>query len=154
MKEVPVRNSMGEFRRSSELAKSETSDCVVVAFAAACEVPYEKAHQFVATQFNREKGKGTFGLVPKFPKRALGKEFTYVGSKDAYNRPLNEDYRPLFQTRYAVPRPHTVGSFLEKFNEGTYILQVRGHALAIKDGVLLDHSIKLRRVIKAAFKVS
>lgn len=154
MEEVTRHDSMNEFRRTSELAKNETSDCVVVAFAAACEVPYEEAHQFVATQFNREKGKGTFGLVNKFPKRALGKEFTYMGSKEKYNRPLNEHYRPLFQTRYAVPRPHTVGSFLKQFSEGTYILQVRSHALVVKDGVLVDHSVKLRRVIRAAFKVS
>ena len=153
MEVVSRHDSMNEFRRTSELAKSETSDCVVVAFAAACEVPYEEAHQFVSTQFNREKGKGTFGLVEKFPKRALGKKFTYVGSKEKWNRPLHTDYRPLFQDRYAVQRPHTVGSFLKQFSEGTYILQVRRHALVVKDGVLIDHSVKLRRAIRAAFKV-
>ena len=44
----------------SALAKSETNDCVVRAFAAAYNVSYDFAHKKVAELFGRKNGQGTY----------------------------------------------------------------------------------------------
>ena len=44
----------------SKLAQSENNDCVVRAFMIALDLPYEKAHKFVETKFNRKPRKGTY----------------------------------------------------------------------------------------------
>ena len=46
-----------EVSAKSEIAKTETNDCVVRAFANAFEVNYNMAHVFVEKKFNRKKVK-------------------------------------------------------------------------------------------------
>ena len=46
---------------NSVIAKNETNDCVVRAFASSFEIPYDEAHSIVATKFNRQNRKGTYG---------------------------------------------------------------------------------------------
>ena len=49
----------------SKLAKGETNDCVVRAFASAFEVSYNYAHKYVANEFGRKPGQGTYGTAAK-----------------------------------------------------------------------------------------
>jgi len=55
------------------------------------------------------------------------------------------------------PVAFTVKEFARKFNRGSYIVSVNKHALAIKDGVIIDNSNfqynGYRRVIESAFQV-
>lgn len=43
--------------------------------------------------------------------------------------------------------------FVEKHKEGRYYVLVRGHALAVIDGVVYDHTEKPRREVVRAFRV-
>ena len=54
----------------STIAKSETNDCVVRAFASAFDVTYDRAHKYVAEKFGRKPKKGTYGTVSKLVKMA------------------------------------------------------------------------------------
>ncbi len=45
----------------SAIAKSETNDCVVRAFASSFEISYNDAHKYVAEEFKRQPRKGTYG---------------------------------------------------------------------------------------------
>ena len=45
---------------SGELGKNENNDCVVRAFAAALDLPYNQAHAWVKKELKRQDRKGTF----------------------------------------------------------------------------------------------
>ena len=47
----------------SVIAKSETNDCVVRAFASAFDITYDKAHKYVKEKFGRKDRQGTYGTV-------------------------------------------------------------------------------------------
>jgi len=50
---------------NSVIAKGETNDCVVRAFASAFEIEYDEAHGIVAKEFRRVNRKGTLGFGVK-----------------------------------------------------------------------------------------
>lgn len=47
----------------------------------------------------------------------------------------------------------TINQFVKKHPVGKYYLIVRGHALAVIDGVVYDHSVRLTRRVYTAFRV-
>jgi hypothetical protein len=53
---------------------------------------------------------------------------------------------------------YTVKEFAQRFNKGNYILEVVNHALAIKDGVVVDNGNYqvggYRRPVQSAFQIS
>lgn len=50
--------------------------------------------------------------------------------------------------------PLTLNQFTQKFAKGEYHVLVSGHALAVINGVVYDHTIKPRRRVLGYFKVS
>ena len=54
----------------SVIAKSESRDCVVRAFASSFDVSYDFAHKYVADEFGRKPRKGTYGTVTTLVKMA------------------------------------------------------------------------------------
>ena len=156
-----------EVSGKSKTAKREKNDCVVRAVANACNVNYEQAHAWVKDAFNRQDGKGTFmfdfimkqtkqiefeqaGQLDMFADTSV-KKIKYVGSSPKKGGTLaNPKYRHK-------PVAFTVKEFARKFNRGSYIVSVNKHALAIKDGVIIDNSNfqynGYRRVIESAFQV-
>ena len=156
-----------EVSGKSETAKREKNDCVVRAVANACNVNYEQAHAWVKDAFNRQDGKGTFmfdfimkqtkqiefeqaGQLDMFADTSV-KKIKYVGSSPKKGGTLaNPKYRHK-------PVAFTVKEFARKFNRGSYIVAVNKHALAIKDGVIIDNSNfqygGYRRVVESAFQV-
>jgi hypothetical protein len=131
----------------SQLAKSETNDCVVRAIAAASAWEYDKAHRFTAKEFKRENRKGTrfFNLImcklSNENKRLNRKKITTISS----GKMKNGD------------RKMTVGSFVKQYDKGSYILTVRQHAFSIKNGEVVggnkEDAIKLRCIVEGAWKV-
>jgi hypothetical protein len=128
----------------------ETNDCVVVALSVAFGRPYSEAHTFARTVFKRPDGKGVTNTASKM--RA-------ICSKGLFNRSITEIpshklYNPSYNTS-AVR--FTVDSFKKHFTQGTYFVLVSGHALVIKDGILIDNANYMdrggKRRIKSAFKV-
>lgn len=57
------------------------------------------------------------------------------------------------QGEYSKNNRITVKQFIDKHPEGKYYVASRGHAYAIIDGVLWDHSTMLRRQITCAYRV-
>ena len=69
----------------SDIASSETNDCVVRAFAAVTEVEYDVAHDYIKRIFKRPKGKGTPRFGPIMEQRAG----LYTCGKRKYKRMTN-----------------------------------------------------------------
>jgi hypothetical protein len=139
--------------KESKIAQSEHNDCVVRAIASTFGFEYNVAHKFVANEFGRKPGKGTFGTMAKLRKLngILGKSYGLV-PKDSLKYPGSIRH----QNNGGKPVPITTSMFLEKFPKGRFLVIVRGHAFSIIDGVVVgnvDDGKRLRAKIVFAIKV-
>ena len=157
---------------SSEIAKAEKNDCVVRAIANACDVNYEQAHKYVADTFNRKKGKGTqlfVSTLNEVSKTNGGEmEFDNVGQLNMFETGITRKLKyvgeppkqggDMINPKYKhKPVAWTVKEFARKFNKGNYVLAVNKHALAVKNGVIVDNGDMqyggYRRTVEAAYQV-
>ena len=154
--------------QKSETARNEKNDCVVRAVANACDVNYDQAHKYVTDTFGRKKGQGTqlFTLLLKTNKEMV---FDEVGQLNMFDQGIKRTVKhigdmpklggDLKNPKYKHKKvAYTVKEFAQRFNKGNYILAVAKHALAIKDGVVVDNSNYqvggYRRVVESAFMVA
>lgn len=133
----------------SLIAKRETNDCVVRAFASSMEIPYEQAHSFVAQTFKRSPRKGvrTFPLLDW-----LSSKFEIIGDKENQFSRYNSPATYYKDKRFKM----SVGKFAKLNPKGTYFILVRGHAFTIKDGCVIGNQSdanKPRTIVNYAFKV-
>ena len=153
---------------SSEIAKTEKNDCAVRAVANACDVNYDQAHKFCTAMFGREKGKGT-QLFSTLLKMNTEMVFDEVGQLNMFEQGIKRTVKhigdmpkvggKLFNPKYKHKKvAYTVKEFAQRFNKGNYILTVAKHALAIKNGVVVDNgnyqTNGYRRVVESAFMVA
>ena len=132
----------------------ENNDCVVRAMAIAADTDYATAHQWVKEYLIRLDREGT--SLTAYRLSNLIQAGTKVNNKQITPVPSSELINPDYTHKQVK---YTVGTFSQKHNKGTYFVIVRGHALAIKDGVVYDNSnFKIRnngfrRPIRNAFKL-
>ena len=159
--------SGSEVSGSNATAKNETNDCVVRAIANACDVNYNQAHKYVADKFDRKKGKGTqmfMSILDKVDQM----EFDEVGQLNLFNEGITRKIKAIgkgpkqggdmINPKYKhKPVAYTVKAFAQKFNKGSYLLAVNKHALAIRDGVIVDNGNYqfdgYRRIVEGAYQV-
>ena len=154
--------------QKSETARNEKNDCVVRAVANACDVNYDQAHKYVSDTFCRKKGQGTqlFTLLLKTNKEMV---FDEVGQLDLFTQGIKRNVKhigdmpkmggQLINPKYKHKKvAYTVKEFAQRFNKGNYILEVAKHALAVKDGVVVDNGNYqvggYRRPVQSAFQIS
>jgi hypothetical protein len=145
----------------SVIAKSETNDCVVRAFASAFEVSYDKAHTYVKEKFGRKDRKGTYGTVFKLNKMVENKtQVNYKRVKSVGKTVGNQDLKTLeYEVKVKgqkVKRKMTVGTFIKQNPKGTFFILVSGHAFTIKDGVVIgnyEDAVKTKKIMKFAFEI-
>jgi hypothetical protein len=149
----------------SSLAKNEKNDCAVRALANAFNVTYDVAHTFAADKFKRKAKKGTkkffitlsqlgFATFDLFQDSLFPERKTYsIHPLKRNNKRIgivNTDY-----THKVVN--HTVKTFCNKFNKGTFIVTVNKHALTIKDGIVIDNPNYrfegYRRIVESACEI-
>ena len=148
----------------SSLAKNEKNDCAVRALANAFNVTYDVAHTFTAEKFKRKAKKGTkkffitlsqlgFATFDLFSDTLFPETRTFSIHPIARNKDgkvVNTNY-----THKTVN--HTVKTFCEQYNKGTYIVIVKKHALTIKDGIVIDNPnyrfTGYRRIVESAVEI-
>jgi len=145
----------------SAIAKGETNDCVVRAFASSFEVSYDKAHKYVAEKFGRQPRKGTYGTASKLVRMADDR--TTVNYKRVYPVGVRLTNTMFGSLSYDVKvngvikrRNMTVGTFIKKNPKGTFLVIVKRHAFTIKDGVVIgnyEDSVKTKKIMKCAFEI-
>ena len=140
----------------SQIAKSETNDCVVRAFASSFEMEYDEAHKTVATEFKRRPRKGTFGFIMKM--NLLAKNETKFNGKGVTKISHEHDtmcYYVNVKGRKTL-RNCTLNYFLKNYGQGSYIVVVRGHAFTVKDGAVIgnkEDAKKTKKHILGAWKI-
>lgn len=135
--------------KESKIAKSENRDCVVRAIAASFEIAYDTAHEFCKDIFHRNNRCGTANTIYKFSK-FLKETKNWAFSKEVTI--LDDNFVWYGDTK----RRMTLLTFVKNNSKGNYLIIVRGHALALKDGVLVGNSNEhkhLRRRIDIAYKI-
>ena len=157
-----------EVSGSNATAKNETNDCVVRAIANACDVNYTQAHKYVADKFDRKKGKGTKMFMSTLD-QVKKMEFDEVGQLNMFNEGIVRSIKllgkgpkqggDLVNAKYKhKPVAYTVKAFAQKFKKGNFLLAVNKHALAIKDGVVVDNGNYqfdgYRRVVEGAYQIN
>lgn len=137
---IPAKDSIKGYSESA-LAKSETRDCVVRAFAAALDWDYDKSHRFVSKEFLREPKSGTKRFIPTM------------------NQMVTEG-RKLSRKKIKTitdPGIKTVGQFVKWYDKGTYIVVISRHAFTIKDGQVVggnwNDAQRMRCQIKGVWKI-
>jgi hypothetical protein len=149
MKDIEVRNSLDVLRDTR--FKWENNDCVVRALAIAADIDYSLAHKWAKQCLQREDGKGVYGTIPKMNLLAQNNLTILSKSIKSAGKMINKDYTQK-------PVQYTVGTFPRKFNKGRFLVIVRGHALAVVDGVVYDNNMfketGFRRPIRAAFQIT
>ena len=139
-----------EVSGSNATAKKETNDCVVRAIANACDVNYNQAHKYVADKFDRKKGKGTQMFMSTLD-NVNQMSFDEVGQLNMFNEGIVRSIKSLGKG------PEEFGTFEIKKQKGNFLLAVNKHALAIKDGVVIDNGNYqfdgYRRVVEGAYQI-
>lgn len=127
-----------EFKNSSDMfsantkAMKETNDCTVKAFAVVFDTTYEKAHAHLKVNCGRQNRKG-------------------IISRDVLSQSIKKTKHKVGP--YSKTNRITLGKFIEKHNQGRFYVCVRGHALAVIDGVIYDYKEGLRRQVTWAMRV-
>jgi hypothetical protein len=137
---IPAKDSIKGYSESA-LAKSETRDCVVRAFAAALDWDYDKSHRFVSKEFLREPKSGTKRFIPTMNQMVLeGRKLSRKKIKTITD-----------------PGIKTVGQFVKWYDKGTYIVVISRHAFTIKDGQVVggnwNDAQRMRCQIKGVWKI-
>lgn len=125
----------------SQLAKYENNDCVVRSFMVALGLTYEDAHDFVKKNLNRKDKEGTYTSI--YVKNILGTKknnlkIKYFGHAE-YKQPIGVPSNKVIKNGKSN---YTVKSFCEQYTTGRYVLIVRGHAMALVNGVLYGNSVE------------
>jgi hypothetical protein len=145
----------------SVIAKSETNDCVVRAFASAFDISYDRAHKYIKEKFGRKDRQGTYGTVLTLNKMVEeNTQVNYKKVKSVGKTINNSKFKTLeYEVKVKgekVKRQMTVGTFIKQNPEGTFFVLVRQHAFTIKDGVVIgnyEDAVKTKKIIKNAFQV-
>jgi hypothetical protein len=139
----------------SSLAKSETNDCVVRAFASAFNLSYDFAHKKVAELFGRKNGQGTYSF--SLVMRQMEVQDVRINRKKI--KTISKDVNLSYWIKVKgvnVLRSMTTAKFLEDYPKGTYIVTVKGHAFTIKDGVVIgnpEDATQRKKNILGAWKI-
>lgn len=143
-------NSMSLLGGESLIAAGEKDDCTVYAVATAFGMEYDAAHKEVADRMKRQEGQG---VARKNILEAL-EEGTVLNGKTV-TRVIKTPTKVYKVYGNTVPRQVRLSSFVKENPEGTYLILTRGHALTLKDGVLMDNrkETKSRALVSVAIKV-
>jgi hypothetical protein len=136
-------------------AKGEANDCFVRAVMNACQVSYDEAHAIAANEFGRLPRKGTKGTHLKLKTMQLGgaklagREIQCLGifSATPQTPAQAKEKNILLNRKYpkggGTYSGFTVGKFRDQHSKGSFIILVKGHALAIRDGKIYDNTDQL-----------
>jgi|GEM_PF-1444196 len=128
----------------SEISKKEDKDCVVRAFMAALDIPYDKAHAWVKKELGRKDRKGTYTYA--YAKNIIGKtknsyKISFIGAHPSCNMQYSVgSNKVLVNRQYKKQTGYTLKSFMENNPVGRFVLIVQDHAVAVVNGVLYGNT--------------
>jgi hypothetical protein len=137
--------------RPATMLKGDNNHCTVSALSASFDISFDQAYDYAHVLWNRKRGKGvrTLTMLKTFPnteggsQAVLGKGMTKIKAKHDYKQPDGS----------IKTRSMNLSTFTKKHPRGRYYILVKGHALSVIDGEIVDHTDKPKRRIMHAWKV-
>jgi hypothetical protein len=120
------------------------NDCTVVSLAAAFKMSYTAAHM-MAGNYGRKTGRGM--LTAYF--KNMYKDLERKGRVRALT---GEEITTYYPSTGKV-RKNKLSTFITNNPIGTFVLLVRGHAITIEDGVILQGFSPTNQYVKMGWKV-
>jgi len=120
------------------------NDCTVVSLAAAFKMSYKAAHK-LAGKYGRKTGRGMLTAFFKDMYRDL--------EKKGRVRELTKEEITTYYPSTDTVRKNKLSTFITNNPIGTFILMVRGHAVTIEDGVVLQGFTPPNQYVKIGWKV-
>lgn len=114
----------------TKLSKSEKSDCVVCALAAAFNISYNKAHKFASDRYNRKNKRATYGFSIYTDQMAHSEEVLF-GKIIKKHKPVD----------FKGNKITTIGQFKTyyKYRKGTFLISIRSHVFVVKNGTVIGN---------------
>ena len=120
------------------------NDCTVVSLAAAFKMSYKAAHK-LASKYGRETGRGM--------RTAFFKNMYSDLEKKGKVRELTREEITTYYPSTGMIRQNKLSTFIKNNPLGTFVLMVRGHAITIEDGVVLQGFTPPNQYVKIGWKV-
>lgn len=114
--------------------KKDNNGCTVVAFCKVFDTDYITAYNFIKKVCDRKHGGG-------------------LSTLQIYTLFDNVKKNKWTKCPYGISNRITINQFIKKHPKGRFYCLVRGHAIAIVDGVLYDYEKGGKRQITTAFRV-
>ena len=130
--------------RNESVQVGETNDCSVVAFSIAFEISYKTSHAMHA-KYGRKPRCGTSYKTHVLCVNEM--ELQGYTTEEIIPRKVYERYGKVIQGKYSLK---SIGA---AYPEGRYLVKVRGHILAMVDGVIEDWSEGRKLQVKTIIKV-
>ena len=139
---------------SATKLQGDSNYCTVTALSASFGISADEAYEYAAKTWERRKGKGvtTAIMLRSFP-QAEG--FSYakeVMGRDVIRVKADHDYKQPDGSMKT--RAMNLATFAKKHPRGKFYILVKGHALTIIDGEIVDHTDKPKRRINYAWRVA
>lgn len=138
---------------STAKLNGDTNYCTVTALSASFSISADEAYDYAAKTWERKRSRGvaTLTMLKTFPvaegvtqaKEVLGKEVIRVKAEQDYKQPDGS----------IKTRDMNLSTFSKKYPKGKYYILVKGHALAVIDGEIVDHTDKPKRRVRYAWRV-
>lgn len=120
---MAMRKDSTMYARTAEGFERERNDCAVRAMSLVLNRPYSEVHQDLAARGRRD-GRGT--------RNTIISDSMLVLTADVGQRAIESEW---LHVRTKAP---TLATFVRERPHGRYLVLVRGHALAVIDGVVHD----------------
>lgn len=120
------------------------NDCTVVSLAAAFKMSYTAAHK-MAGKYGRKTGRGMLTYQVQNMYKAL--------EKKGRVRKLDKTEITTYYPSTGKTRSNKLSTFIKNNPIGTFMLLVRGHAITVKDGIVLQSFFPPNQHIKMGWKV-
>lgn len=138
--DATMRQTISQYR--------EAGCCTVVALACSMDWSFGKAHRWMKKHGRKNRAgmrESEWSRAIKAAAETEGKKFT-----DRTDLAIVFDKRGIMK-----PNGMTIGRFCKEYPKGTFYVKVRGHALCIKDGVMMDWTAQTaaRRPIISLYKL-
>jgi hypothetical protein len=132
----------------------DSNYCTVSALSATLGISFDQAYDYARDNWSRQRGRGvTTSIMLKTLPQAIGKEYAKeVLGQEVTRVKAEQDYKQ--PEGYMLTRDMTLSTFAKKYPRGKYYILVKGHALAVIDGEIVDHTDKPKRRIRYAWKIS
>lgn len=143
-------NSKALLSDDSFKAPVETNDCVIYAIATAFDLDYDSAHKEVSNRMNRKPLSGVrrSDIIKALP------EGTTINTKTV-TEVIKSPQKMYKVYGNFIPRKNRLSTFVKQNGQGTFLLILRGHAITLKEGVIMNNKRETKPgvIVEVAFRI-